>query len=534
MFKEHISDENMINMAAAVARSMDPETYEKGRGYYKSGLVQWVKLFGPRAYSVVDDGKKYTVIIHIDNFANSACSCARKHFCEHIAAVFLHYYEPWMKANKRLSNKDLAAGKKAFRKSPPFQLAEQVSEMPVMDGPVEGWYQYFERAYDRIKGSATRHFQLNAQYRMGEPPYLAAQFNDFIARVSAHSNGWPSFNKDLFRFHCILFFMDALEKQTEDVSVSQADIYQVGIIENNFRQALSAVLSHKQRGKHWPFFQKALELVRANFLRKKTLLFAWIYAYRLMCVTLLGGADWLDKETACLEESMKGLTQNRQGYYYAVLGLAALKMAARRSDEALALLQKLKEKNVEDMFFYLGNLAKAKEWDKLLVWLRCLSDEVKAASPVFLEGICEYSLLAAKSSPAGEEFIKLVKSWLPRSFDAYAGYLLEAGLFREWVELNISYPICDWQSLNKNALRQLESREPATLMPLYHQWSARLIEEKNRKSYREAVRLLKKLRGLYQRQKMGKEWSAFMARLASRYPRLRALQEELRKGKLIS
>ncbi|MEG3071916.1 MAG: hypothetical protein RQM92_14715 [Candidatus Syntrophopropionicum ammoniitolerans] len=71
-------------------------------------------------------------------------------------------------------------------------------------------------------------------------------------------------------------------------------------------------------------------------------------------------------------------------------------------------------------------------------------------------------------------------------------------------------------------------------MPLYHQWAARLIDQRKRQSYIEAVRLLKKLRTLYNRQRMGKEWRAFISRLASHYPRLRALQDELRKGKLIS
>lgn len=534
MFKEYISDENMINMAAEVARSMAPELYEKGKDYYNRGLVEWTKLFGPRIYSVVNDGRKYTVIIHIDNFSNSTCTCAKKHFCEHIAAVFLHYCEPWLTTNEILSKIDLTAGKKTSRKNPLLQLENQVLDIPVIEGPVERWYEYFEREYGRIRETQKRYSQPYVRYHMGELSYSAMLFNDFIVRVSVHSNNWPFFDRELYQFHSILFFMTMLEKQTEDVSLSEIDSYQIEKIEDDFMQALYSILSGGQRGKYQPFFQKAVELVRENFLRDKTLLFAWIYIYRLMCVTLLDSHEWREKETACLEELMKGLERNRQGYYYATLGLAGLKMAAHRIDDALAVLQKLKEKSIEDMFFYLEKLAGAKEWEKLLVWLRWLANEVKAADPVFLERICEYCILAAKNSQAGGEFIKLVKSWLPRSFDSYAGHLLEAGLFREWVELNISYRIYDRQSINKSALRHLESREPAVLIPLYHQWSARLIEEKNRKSYREAVRLLKKLRGLYHRQKMGKEWNAFISRLASHYPRLRAFQEELRKGKLIS
>lgn len=88
--------------------------------------------------------------------------------------------------------------------------------------------------------------------------------------------------------------------------------------------------------------------------------------------------------------------------------------------------------------------------------------------------------------------------------------------------------------IDRGDLRYLESLDPAVLIPLYHQWAARLIEEKGRKSYQEAVRLLKKLRNIYRKQKRKREWETFISRLASYYPRLRAFQEELRKGKLIS
>ena len=118
MFKEYISDENMIDMAAEVARSMDPELYELGKNHYDCGRVEWTKLFGPRIYSVVDDGKKNTVILHIDDFSKSTCACVKKHFCEHIAAVFLHYYEPWKLSNGSLVNKNLAPGKKRSKENP--------------------------------------------------------------------------------------------------------------------------------------------------------------------------------------------------------------------------------------------------------------------------------------------------------------------------------------------------------------------------------------------------------------------------------
>jgi uncharacterized Zn finger protein len=325
--------------------------------------------------------------------------------------------------------------------------------------------------------------------------------------------------------------MAGLEKQVKGTDLSFLNSYQIRNIEDGFFAAFTSIHSDKQREKYDLFLQKAVAVARECLFEGYTALFDWLFFYRTMCVNLFNNPG---NETAYLEQFIREPEKNQLGYYYAALGLASLKMAARKNEEALALLQKLQEKRIDDMLFYLGYFSQAKDWDNLLIWLRWLTPEIMAANPAVLENICEFCLYAAKNDSAGEEFIQLVSSWLPRSLDFYANHLIEAGLIREWAELIMTYRGYTWENINKNVLRHLESRDPAALIPLYHQWAARLIEEKNRKSYQEAVKVLKKLHTLYNKQKIPKEWHAFILRLTARYPRLRALQEELRKGKLIS
>ncbi|MNT90218.1 hypothetical protein D3C72_2310820 [compost metagenome] len=57
--------------------------------------------------------------------------------------------------------------------------------------------------------------------------------------------------------------------------------------------------------------------------------------------------------------------------------------------------------------------------------------------------------------------------------------------------------------------------------------------EKNRHSYKAAVKLMKRLAKLYKKLKREERWEEFLEVFTSRNSRLRALQEELRKGKLI-
>ena len=529
MYKDGILDETMLSMADEAARCIDPELFEKGRSFYHRKLVRWTKPYGSRIYSAVNDAEMHTVIIRTDDFSNSTCSCAKKHCCEHIAAVFFHYYEPWQSANRSSSKIKTPAGGKT---SPPKSRSsvKNTLPVPVMEGPVERWYEYFERQYTRIKKEKKKDLHSYWEYA-GEPYFLLSLFDNFTGAVTVPSDNWPPFNKTLYRFHMILFFMAGLEKQVKGADLSFLNSYLVRNIEDGFLAAFVSIRSDKQREKYDLFLQKAVAVARECLFEGCTALFDWLFFYRTMCVNLFNNPE---NETAYLEQFSREPEKNQPGYYYAALGLASLKMAARKNEEALALLHKLKEKRIDDMLFYLRYFSQAKDWDNLLIWLRWLTPEIMAANPAVLKNICEFCLYAAKNDSAGEEFIQLVSSWLPRSLDFYANYLIEAGLIREWAELTMTYRGYTWENINKNVLRQLESRDPAALIPLYHQWAARLIEEKNRKSYQEAVKVLKKLHTLYNKQKIPKEWHAFILRLTARYPRLRALQEELRKGKLIS
>ncbi|MNH35848.1 hypothetical protein D3C79_965770 [compost metagenome] len=71
------------------------------------------------------------------------------------------------------------------------------------------------------------------------------------------------------------------------------------------------------------------------------------------------------------------------------------------------------------------------------------------------------------------------------------------------------------------------------MLPFYHQAVERFVLEKNRHSYKAAVKLMKRLAKLYKKLKREERWEEFLEVFTSRNSRLRALQEELRKGKLI-
>lgn len=74
---------------------------------------------------------------------------------------------------------------------------------------------------------------------------------------------------------------------------------------------------------------------------------------------------------------------------------------------------------------------------------------------------------------------------------------------------------------------------PESLLPYYHQAAEHYLQQKNRKAYRLTTRALKRLKKIYLRLKRTEDWDRFIRLFAARTSRLRALQEEMKKGKLL-
>ena len=151
-------------------------------------------------------------------------------------------------------------------------------------------------------------------------------------------------------------------------------------------------------------------------------------------------------------------------YYATALALASLYITGNRRSRPDRASKAEKEAG-RGHAFYLEYMVREEEWDALLVWLRWMAPAVRNASPGVIEKVCHYCIRGAENSEAPEQFIKLIRFWLPYGFDVYADYLLEAGLHREWVELHMSYLGRKETGIDRGALRYLESLDPAVLIP---------------------------------------------------------------------
>ncbi|WOV88024.1 hypothetical protein QWT69_02575 [Sporosarcina oncorhynchi] len=113
----------------------------------------------------------------------------------------------------------------------------------------------------------------------------------------------------------------------------------------------------------------------------------------------------------------------------------------------------------------------------------------------------------------------------------FGDFLIERERFSEWAALMHRYDI-PYDGIESDTMRFVLSNDPAAVMPLLHVYAMRFIQEKNRHSYRRAVRLFKNMKTGAKKSGKIEFWNNYIDTVREQFRRLRALAEEMEKGNL--
>ncbi|MDN7241769.1 hypothetical protein QWY14_08180 [Planococcus sp. N028] len=115
---------------------------------------------------------------------------------------------------------------------------------------------------------------------------------------------------------------------------------------------------------------------------------------------------------------------------------------------------------------------------------------------------------------------------------AYSTYLIEKKLYKQWAELHHLHnsPL---YFVEECGLKEVQNAAPDYVLPLYHRYALAHLEERNRTSYKQAVRIWKKMKAACKKSGQMSFWEAYMNEIQTQNKRLRALQEEIEKGNLV-
>ncbi|HEX7056894.1 MAG TPA: SWIM zinc finger family protein [Bacilli bacterium] len=519
-----------------------PEMIDRGFDYYLKKKVRAVEFIpNGKIISQVNGTRRqpYKVELDTDFFAISFCTCPYEGFCKHMVAVIfqtiamagqrpeLLYREIAGEAETEQFKRQQAEQRK---KRQTVSTARNLAKEPVVsetDTP-QKWLSYIRERLNRYNLTGDHGFVKlyhdlekkdavfpHIRFRNGtlELLFFLFAYVEIIGRFDAYSRKYG--NSYAYSFytpfairvyqHC----MDELDGLLEDFDHSAA--------QNVAADYLKALIPHLSQ-----------QLADCDGV------FAdWLYIYRVIWTHMLNVKDWVAAERANLQQLLDHNKLSPQSRESISCGLIHLDVLERKDRAAMEKIDRLTVcKQPKYWFQYLYQFYTEQQWDRLLAWLQWMAPLIKKGGSEFNNYLEYWDALAARH-PVEREWSETMRYLLPHSYAIYAKRLLETKRYAEWADVTMD---CGKSAspLQANVVREVEKAAPEVLLPIYHQYVELCILQKNREYYRIAVKALRRLGQCYKKLKRADDFQRFLEALCGKYYRLRALQEELRKGKLIS
>ncbi|EJQ45336.1 hypothetical protein IEQ_04510 [Bacillus cereus BAG6X1-2] len=534
MLQHSITKDEIMMIANEFVQGLDPqqvadqEHVATARHLYRSGVVYNVDFDGYTLSGTVNaEGSVYSVHIPIRNVAESYCDCFAPTQCEHMLAVLLSAASSFGQVGDVLT-----LFKNNTKPSlPPIRTARQVLQSSAFEEmDYKSWQTYFENEYESFKKEQAR-LTYKQMY------FLMSLFTDFYTKLERKAPRIVAIH-ELFKLHAALYCFQKLLEEIQEFEANKLYSYHqpvnvvrlfVDKVESIIRDLKTEAIPEESK----LILQETARLAHEVFFSTDAYTQERFFIYRHIWGELLRTEEQLQEEEKRIDTKINPLSK--------ALASSHLLFLNNEDLSAMELLKKQPASVVSLYFYWLEELLSAMQWDRAKSWLSFTYKQVKETimeqeNTVFIQDIVRlfvmmYETYATHTNEqAGLEMI--LQELLPYSFTNYEQYVLAKKQYRAWAELHLLYGF-EAIELLKEPLKDIEKEAPEAALPLYHLAAIEAIEERNRKSYRRAVRYLKKLRMLYKRLKRTDEWDAFIIHIANLHSRLRALQEELRRGKLI-
>ncbi|WP_238996679.1 SWIM zinc finger family protein [Paenibacillus pinistramenti] len=576
-----IQDTEWNRLVQYTGSQFDEVTLSRGFLYYKQGRVLRLEMPEPAVIHALVKGQgeePYAVEIPVGTLSLASCSCPVDGPCKHMAAVLMKFAEEQGRSVNSLANakaKQLMASAKPAANSavkPAGKSAPSLYEAPAGGGGGTGRHASDrEQAETRLSLDITewhrRFGRLTAPFE-GEVKNAAyaAKALEVIFRAG-RDFGQPV--EQLYGLHAHLFVLQSLLQPVKvpgapasysshigyftHISAAETD---KGVLLSLEDAPSPASMSGAEQEELKPLLRQSLDWLRREMLREpKERYYFSHYYYRFWTEWLipffpekellqdeldeLAELEQADKEAA--ERTVTGAANPAPGVqpYMLRTAQAWIHILLGRDQQARLLLDTAAAKPAgllrqEDMSRLLDTVQQSRDGARLTAWLLELAALVRNSRGSQLEAYFRFWEAAAALDPAAETLMwRTMEDLLPAAQRFYERKLFENGRWREWMDLQLSAG-AEPLDFKVKELQAIEKADPRLLLPFYHQAVERYITHKNRDSYKKAVKLLKRLSKLYAKLKQDERWALFLGVFAARHSRLRALQEELRKGNLIS
>ncbi|MDQ0493762.1 SWIM zinc finger family protein [Paenibacillus brasilensis] len=533
-----------------VADHFNDVTIKRGFQYFKQGRVkEFVMPDADHIAAVVDGSELYEVDLHLSAFAASRCTCPVHTNCKHMIAVLLNYTNEQDRSVHALVNARSAgftrlAAQAGTRTTSPSRsslspdrkeatrnvISKTASLMP--DMPISEWHDLFDQCI-ALNPVNTQ----NSQY-----------VQSALASIYAVKPPLSPYMQQLYELHAHLCVLEKLVPQSPMAGYpthSYMGYYtQIAAdelkeaIERDFESPLALTGEPKQEAR----MAETLAYLRQKMLTESRNGTYFSDAYYWFWLRWMRperpNSDIYAEELEHLQAAEEKLGTNLARLPWM---LAQSWMHVYQSQDAAAwtMLQEAEQAfplkiSSNQLLLFLHALREVQDWSRLKDGLRHIGPLLHSHRDDHLQDYMQNWNLVLQHLPEAEpEMWDTLVGMLPFAGGMYEETLLAHEKWRQWIDYQLSIR-SEPLSFRVSVLQPIEKNAPELLLPYYHQAVERYVLEKNRVSYKAAVKLLKRLSKLYKKIKQESRWELFFTSFTSRHSRLRALQEELRKGKLLS
>ncbi|MEK3883104.1 SWIM zinc finger family protein [Paenibacillus sp. PL2-23] len=538
-----MSEHNLLDvLKERIETELPAVLVKRGYEYYQEGRVQSTQTTMHRTLTgVVRGSDLYAVVMDADHFRYSTCTCPFGGFCKHMAAVFFQYFsetrgrEAAERVYFRMLGLTMASEiwPSAARSAPqeaiaPEQPADarQQRRAPGEGGTAEEWMDWMEAEYGQT-WLKCRH-SLHALQ-----PVLSA--------LKGLSRDWE---KPMQRLHwstSILFVLEQSER-----AITTVDSFSRYYHEMSFIRMAEPWIEHLQtligelEPQHMSEEQLAwsgvlIGLAKRRALHRDRQLFEWGFLYLAFCERFSELRDWFHNEKMSLLSELASHPDGElnEEFVYSSLGM----LYFFEGDDARSIqyfAQGPFEKIQKLIYPCVAQRMELGEWAWTERWMSFLYERVYAnRSARSIGPFMALCRRADEDRPDLPIWNTYMTELLPYSYTELSEHWLSVKRYEDWADLQLFVGV-KAEELNAPELREVAKAVPQALLPLYHQSIEAAIATRNRQGYRVAVKQLKKLEKLYKGMKDTGKWDTYLAELVNKTQRLRALQEELWKGKIVT
>lgn len=513
-----LNDEQWWQLLKYVAASFNEVTLSRGFQYFKQQYVTSLNITENRVIQAkVTGSEDYNVTLQLEQLRSSYCNCPVHTSCKHLAAVMMELADRLGYPASQIVN----AKQHQMRIASTPSTESLLKQLPTMD--VSGWHEFLNQATSLVKPGYDQGMYAEAlryQLRIVQKGSIPFTEMDWI----------------YFELHQQLFILRKIIQLSAQASVAHYTSYALYRMYDDVHDKLQQSSTLFNYTLSTERLEQTLRYIRQLMAEEKGNKYLDYGLYTAMW------RYWISPQPEAntwVSQELNEINQQQAAYSNSP-SLAAAKaflyLHQSKSSEAWAALEAgdLLAKAPASLFLpFLNLLSSSHEWGVLVDWLMRTASHFYAPRVKEREAYIGYWQEAVAHVPEAEELMwSVLEGMLPHSTPVIENLLYERHNWKPWVEMQILLGHDPFHH-RVSVLQPIEKEAPHLLLPYYHQAIEYYVAQKNRQDYKLAVKLLKRLDKVYKKMKQVERWDRFFTRFLERHSRLRALQEELKKGKLL-